>query len=284
MLLDWKGFIPSLAFAISVDCHAMQMFRSSTRWDAPFQIAPRTAMSITRIAWRNTSRVSSWKSDPSPPYCLHPSALTTSKDCIPQRPCTSLCLNFHNLTFPTSPAIRNRKTGFKCPRGTGKGTRYPDPCPGRVRKPLPRPALAQPGRVPAPFSHQIQSLRRSTSHIPSYPEATQVRSAERCQPITRTQLPLLVLCGSGPVSFCAVISWGRVKHMRSLWQESHSCSSSKSLLQHLVSGQQHGRWALISEYVCAPGLGRVSVLCQLFLGMASALHVDQVHSAFTPLD
>lgn len=27
---------------------------------------------------------------------------------------------------------RNRKTGFKCPRGCGKGTRYEEPCRGKV--------------------------------------------------------------------------------------------------------------------------------------------------------
>lgn len=27
---------------------------------------------------------------------------------------------------------RNRKTGFKCPRGCGKGSKYDAPCPGRV--------------------------------------------------------------------------------------------------------------------------------------------------------
>lgn len=29
---------------------------------------------------------------------------------------------------------RNRKTGFKCPRGTGKGTSHKDPCPGKIDK------------------------------------------------------------------------------------------------------------------------------------------------------
>lgn len=29
---------------------------------------------------------------------------------------------------------RNRKTGFKCPRGCGKGTKHPGPCPGKIDK------------------------------------------------------------------------------------------------------------------------------------------------------
>ncbi|KAG2443081.1 hypothetical protein HYH02_009495 [Chlamydomonas schloesseri] len=29
---------------------------------------------------------------------------------------------------------KNRKTGFKCPRGCGKGTKWPEPCPGRIDK------------------------------------------------------------------------------------------------------------------------------------------------------
>ena len=33
----------------------------------------------------------------------------------------------HYLVF-----CRNRKTGFKCPRGCGKGSRFDQPCPGKV--------------------------------------------------------------------------------------------------------------------------------------------------------
>lgn len=29
---------------------------------------------------------------------------------------------------------RNRKTGFKCPRGCGKGTQHSGPCPGKIDK------------------------------------------------------------------------------------------------------------------------------------------------------
>ncbi len=29
---------------------------------------------------------------------------------------------------------RNRKTGFKCPRGCGKGSAFKDPCPGKIDK------------------------------------------------------------------------------------------------------------------------------------------------------
>lgn len=29
---------------------------------------------------------------------------------------------------------RNRKTGFKCPRGCGKGTKHTGPCPGKIDK------------------------------------------------------------------------------------------------------------------------------------------------------
>jgi hypothetical protein len=29
---------------------------------------------------------------------------------------------------------RNRKTGFKCPRGCGKGSAHKDPCPGKIDK------------------------------------------------------------------------------------------------------------------------------------------------------
>jgi hypothetical protein len=29
---------------------------------------------------------------------------------------------------------RNRKTGFKCPRGCGKGSAHKEPCPGKIDK------------------------------------------------------------------------------------------------------------------------------------------------------
>ena len=56
---------------------------------------------------------------------------------------------------------RNRKTGFKCPRGAGKGSKYDTACPGKIDKSHPihprneeskkrkkvRPGTAQAGRA-----------------------------------------------------------------------------------------------------------------------------------------
>ena len=39
-----------------------------------------------------------------------------------------------SLHIPTlASSRRNRKTGYRCPRGSGKHSRFPDQCPGKVR-------------------------------------------------------------------------------------------------------------------------------------------------------
>lgn len=49
----------------------------------------------------------------------------------PPRPAESCCA----LQYLKSIRLeRNRKTGFKCPRGCGKGTKHPGPCPGKIDK------------------------------------------------------------------------------------------------------------------------------------------------------
>lgn len=49
------------------------------------------------------------------------------KECIYHQDCLEKYLKNQRLE-------KNRKTGFKCPRGCGKGTHFKDPCPGKVDK------------------------------------------------------------------------------------------------------------------------------------------------------
>ena len=40
----------------------------------------------------------------------------------------------HEQFLKSNKLERNRKTGFKCPRGCGKGTTFKEPCPGKIDK------------------------------------------------------------------------------------------------------------------------------------------------------
>jgi hypothetical protein len=62
------------------------------------------------------------------------------------RCCAFICISrkVHNADV-RAPPCRNRKTGFKCPRGCGKLSAYSEPCPGKVhcrRAPSPPPLRA----------------------------------------------------------------------------------------------------------------------------------------------
>lgn len=41
---------------------------------------------------------------------------------------------YHTQYLKSIRLERNRKTGFKCPRGCGKGTQHSGPCPGKIDK------------------------------------------------------------------------------------------------------------------------------------------------------
>lgn len=56
---------------------------------------------------------------------------------LPPIPCICPCV-CHGMSYQqylkSIRLERNRKTGFKCPRGCGKGSRHPEPCPGKIDK------------------------------------------------------------------------------------------------------------------------------------------------------
>lgn len=101
---------------------------------------------------------------------------------------------------------KNRKTGFKCPRGSGKGTKFNDPCPGRItkshpihprnednkkrRQDLPEGGDPKPPKVPLPVNGKAPAGKGKVEEVKK-PDAVVKKDADKAKgaPLLALQLP-----------------------------------------------------------------------------------------------
>ncbi|KAL6758115.1 hypothetical protein V8C86DRAFT_1549659 [Haematococcus lacustris] len=89
---------------------------------------------------------------------------------------------------------KNRKTGFRCPRGCGKGSAHTQPCPGRIDKshpiiPRKRQVLAvEPGTVQPQKDKQVQAKTKEDRAKDS-PRASTASSKEATRQAAKPPLP-----------------------------------------------------------------------------------------------
>jgi hypothetical protein len=88
---------------------------------------------LKQPAWRHTSLHAARRTDhDSMVLCIASAYAIASLHCVPSHAVLEHVLHVQYLK--SIRLERNRKTGFKCPRGCGKGTQHPGPCPGKIDK------------------------------------------------------------------------------------------------------------------------------------------------------